>query len=135
MKLIRYAYPDKAYNHDLEPWFDNAFEAFANALGYRPTRRHANPPVDLYDDKDNYYVRFEIPGVKKEDLTVEIENALLTLKGTYKNGEKTLSFSRSVSVPEGSLKASAATAALDNGILTVTLPKSAESKPRTIAVN
>ena len=134
MKLVRYAYPDKAYNHDFDPWFDHAFEAFTNALGYR-AKRHANPPLDIYNDKDNYYVRFEIPGIKKEDLTVEIENALLTIKGAYKDGEKALSFSRSVSVPDGSVKASAATAALDNGILTVTLPKSAQSKPRTIAVN
>lgn len=91
-------------------------------------------PVDLYEDKDNTYVRAELPGVAREDLAIEMIEGYLTLNATRKDGEQSFSFSRSISIPEA-VQADKVTAALENGILTVTLPKQEQAKPRKITIN
>ena len=94
--------------------------------------------ADLFEDNEAYYVRMELPGVKKKDVNVELENAVLTVSGErHVKGadgeESTETFSRSVSIPDG-VVAEKITAKLEDGILTITLPKQESSKPRTIKV-
>jgi HSP20 family protein len=93
--------------------------------------------VDLYEDKDNTYVRAELPGVNREDLNVEMAEGFLTISATRKTkgseGENSFSFSRSVAIPE-EVHADKVSAAYENGVLTVTLPKKEEAKPRKINV-
>jgi HSP20 family protein len=99
-------------------------------------------PVDLFEDKDNTYVRAELPGVNRSDINVEMVNGYLTINATRKDpgaqGQdgSTSSVSRSISVPEN-VQADKVTATCENGILTVTLPKQEEAKPKkiTVAVN
>lgn len=137
MSLIRYEYPNKNLMYDPGQLFNRTFEL----LGKWPNRlenpsrieKSLYPRVDIYDDDDNYYVRFAVPGIKKEDIEVEIENAVLNVKGVYKAKNIEKAFIRSVSVPE-SVKTDDVEATLDMGILTVRLPKSAHSKPRAITV-
>lgn len=96
-------------------------------------------PVDLYKDKDNTYVRAELPGVNRDDINVEMVDGYLTISASRRSlatdgrGEETFSFSRSVSIPED-VHADKVGAAYENGVLTVTLPKKAEAKPRKITV-
>ena len=94
--------------------------------------------VDVHEDKDNYFASFEVPGVKKEDVKIELNDSLLTVAAEKreKDGEKESSYSltRSVSVPDG-VNAEAISAKLEDGILTVTLPKQERSKPRSITLN
>ncbi|MGV3661659.1 MAG: Hsp20/alpha crystallin family protein, partial [Prosthecobacter sp.] len=77
------------------------------------------------------------PGVKKEDVKIELNNGLLTVSAEKreKNGENESSFSlsRSVSVPDG-VNVDTISAKLENGILNVTLPKAEHRKPRSIAL-
>ncbi|HLP26966.1 MAG TPA: Hsp20/alpha crystallin family protein [Acidobacteriota bacterium] len=91
-------------------------------------------PVDLYEDKDNTYVRAELPGVKREDIAVEMIEDYLTINATRKEGEQTFNYSRSISIPEG-VQADKVAASLENGMLTVTLPRQEQAKPRKIAIN
>jgi HSP20 family protein len=94
-------------------------------------------PVDLSEDKDNAYVRAELPGVKREDLKVETADGTLTITATRqaKNGEKEESFSltRAVALP-ADVEAEKVTATYENGVLTVTLPKREALKPRQVAI-
>lgn len=94
--------------------------------------------VDVHEDKDSYFASFEVPGVKKEDVKIELNDGQLTISAEkrQKDGEKESSFSltRSVSVPDG-VNAEAISAKLEDGILTVTLPKQERSKPRSITLN
>ena len=95
--------------------------------------------VDLYKDKDSTYVRAELPGVDRKDITVEMVEDYLTISGSRKvfapDGKATESaeFSRSIAIPEA-VQADKVAAAYENGVLTVTLPKREETKPRKISV-
>ena len=96
-------------------------------------------PVDVYEDKDNTYVRAELPGVNRDDVKVEMVDGYLTINASRKTlaaegkTEESFSFSRSVSVPEN-VQGDKVGATYENGVLTVTLPKQEQAKPRKIAV-
>jgi len=101
-------------------------------------------PVDLYQDKDAFTIRAELPGFRKEDLSVEVADGILTLTGHQKteakSDQKALATAtqerrvrRAISLPEN-LAVDKIQAAYENGILTVTLPKREEVKPKQIAI-
>jgi HSP20 family protein len=94
-------------------------------------------PLDLSEDKDNAYVRAELPGVKREDIKVETADGALTVTVARreKNGDKeeTTSSARSVNLPTD-VESEKVAAAYENGVLTVTLPKREALKPRQIAI-
>jgi len=96
-------------------------------------------PVDVYEDKGNTFVRAELPGVNRDDIKVEMVDGFLTISASRKSlpadgkGEESCSFSRSVSVP-ANVQSDKVGAAYENGVLTVTLPKQEEAKPRKIPV-
>ena len=125
--------PWAGLENDIDRLFESALSGFAAPV----FDNHF--PVDLYEDKDSTYVRAELPGVKREDINVEMVDGYLTISATRKSpagegkGEETFSFSRSVSVPEN-VQNDKVTAACENGVLTVTLPKQEEAKPKKITV-
>jgi HSP20 family protein len=149
MRLIRYTYPNTrtslAAGFTRAPWsgletridrlFENAFSDFAGNRRLSSTRF----PVDLYEDKDHTYVRAELPGVSREDVNVEIVEGYLTIAGSRKptpnqsEDAQSFSFSRSLELPE-EVQTDKVTAAFENGVLTITLPKREETKPRKISV-
>lgn len=137
-RIFRYTYPRNAYlnrsafgglESEIGRLFDSALSDFAPAQSPRF-------PVDLYADADNAYVRAELPGVDRDAINVEMADGYLSISATRKNGEDSVSFQRSISIPE-TVQADKVTAAYENGVLTVTLPKQEQAKPRkiTIAVN
>ena len=91
-------------------------------------------PVDLYEDKDNTYVRAELPGVSREAINLEIVDGYLNLSASRKQGEEAFSLNRSIAIPEA-VQAYKVTATYENGVLTVTLPKQEQAKPRKITIN
>jgi HSP20 family protein len=97
----------------------------------------ADFPVDLQEDKDNAYVRAELPGVKREDLKVETADGALTISASRKQkdgeNETAVALSRSVSLP-ADVQVDKVTAAYENGVLTVTLPKAEALRPRQIEI-
>ncbi len=147
MRLVRYTYPNTralvpAYGMAFRnPWsgleseIDRLFEsALSDFTGVPSADRF---PVDLYEDKDNTYVRAELPGVERADINVEMVEDYLTITAARKakdgEREESFSFSRSVSIP-GTVQADKVYAAYENGVLTVMLHKREEAKPRKISV-
>jgi HSP20 family protein len=146
MSIIRYSYPNTrsfapALGYSRSPWTGLESEidrllssALTGFAGTAPSQRQF--PVDLHEDKDNVYVRAELPGVKREDINVETVEGYLTITASRKQqsgtSEESASFSRSVSVPD--VQADKVSAAYENGVLTVTLPKREEVKPRKVTV-
>lgn len=141
MKLTRYTPSfDLGRVADFDQWLRHPFAGFpavGQLLGdFLPAAGRL--ATDVYEDKDNYYARFELPGVKKEDVKVEVHDRLLTVSAKRREktseSEQSFSLSRSVSVPEG-VRSDAIGAKLEDGILTVTLPKQEQRKPKLIEVN
>ncbi len=101
------------------------------------------PVVDINETKDNFVVKVELPGVDKKDVSVNIENGVLTIRGEKKveTEDKKChrvecsygSFIRSFTLPQ-SVKADEIEAEYKNGILNLTIPKSEEAKPKQIDV-
>lgn len=149
MTLIRYQRPyslaPRATFFNRWPNFDEEIDrvfgsAFSSLLqGTEGGSIWAHPRTDLYEDKDNFFLRAELPGLKKDDIRVELGEGVLTVAGTRRtfggDGEKesTSEFSRSVSVPSR-VQEGAISAKYEDGVLTVTLPKAEEVKPKRIAV-
>jgi len=140
-RIIRYTYPRSTSLvpafANRSPWagFESEIERlFESALSDRAPALASRFPVDLYEDKDNTYVRAELPGVNRDDIAIEIVNGYLNLSASRKQGEETFSVNRSVAVPEA-VQADKVTATYENGVLTVTLPKQEAAKPRKISIN
>jgi HSP20 family protein len=112
---------------------------FGTALnGFAGEARGGQFPVDLYEDKDNTYVRAELPGANRDAISVEIVDGSLSIQASRKEkageGETAVSFSRLVAIPD-EVQADKVSAAYVDGLLTVTLPRREESKPRKINVS
>lgn len=97
-------------------------------------------PVDLYEDDENTYVRAELPGLKRADITVELADGFLTISaaspqatGDVQNGES-LSLTRSIAIPE-STATDQVKANYEDGVLNVILPKREEAKRRKLTIN
>jgi HSP20 family protein len=104
-----------------------------------------SPDMDVIENDDNIVVKAELPGFKSENVDVRVEGNLLTIRGEYheesekKEGQYHLkerrqsSFSRSIPLPVG-VNADKAKAEFENGVLTLTLPKHEDAKPRRITI-
>ena len=103
------------------------------------------PAVDMYQTDDEIVVKAALPGIKADEVQINITGEVLTLKGEVKQEEEKKekawhireqrygSFERSVVLPTD-VVADKAKAEFEDGILTITLPKADEVKPRTITV-
>lgn len=148
MTLVRYQHPRSltARPSFLTPWanfeeeIDRVFNAaFSDFWSDSAATVLNHPRTDLYEDKDNFHLRTELPGLKKDDLRVELGEGVLTIAGTRRSfggdgqAERTAEFSRSISIP-ARVQEDAISARYEDGVLTVTLPKAEEVKPKRIAV-
>lgn len=135
----------------------NAMDFFRNRLdslysdidwAYTPGLNWAEedrfPKTNLYEEGDFFEIRAEVPGIGKEDLNVKIQGNYLEISGTRKSHmpekysihrtERDItSFSRSFTLP-ADVDSEKVKATLENGILTLVLPKSEAAKPRQIAI-
>jgi HSP20 family protein len=105
-----------------------------------------NPSVDIYENKDQIVLEAELPGMKRDDFELSVENNIITLRGerqfekkedsdNYHRVERSYgSFTRSFTLPQ-SVSAEGATAEYRNGVLRVTLPKREETKARRIEIS
>ena len=102
--------------------------------------------VDVVASGDEFVITAGVPGLKAEDLSLEVLGDTVTLRGELpapeiKDGQESLlherrygKFARSVTLPT-ELDGAKAEAAIENGVLTVRLPKAETAKPRTIKIN
>jgi HSP20 family protein len=128
--------------HRLEQEIDSLFDSFLE-----PAARSSNivPAVDIAEDESGFVVTAALPGVRKEDLKITVQDSVLTLSGERKApeaGEKTEwlrresgygSFSRTLTLPRET-NAQAISAELSDGILRLVIPKAEAARPREIAV-
>ncbi len=155
MKLMRYQTsplftPGASYptlRDEMDRLFDVAFPALSSLQrGGLFGDWEGEFPVDLYQDKDAVTLRAELPGFRKEDISVEVADGILTVTGHQKSDTKSEQkdrkgattvqerrVSRAISLPEN-LDLDKIAAAYENGVLTVTLPKREEVKPKQIAI-
>jgi HSP20 family protein len=126
-----------------------AFEEIFDKLFGSPSRithtATATLPIDIYEREGNLVVRAAVPGIEPTDLEINIENNVLTIRGETKHDSETSedkiyrrevsygSFSRSVRLPEN-LNVEAVEAEFKNGIVTITLPRIPEEKPKSFRV-
>jgi HSP20 family protein len=144
------------HTHEMERWFDRMVEdfwrrPFPSLL--RPERwwpaetgmMMRMPAVDVYDEKDDVVVKAEIPGLLKEDISVQVTDSTLTIKGEKKREEEVKednyyrrersfgSFTRAVALP-CDVKADQVKASFKNGLLDVRMPKTEEAKKKAVTV-
>jgi HSP20 family protein len=121
-------------------------DASRGTRGGEPTITAAwSPAVDIYETENEIVVRAEVPGVERNDIQLNLENNVLTLKGerrfekdtkeeNYHRIERSYgSFSRSFSIP-ATVDESQIGADYKEGILTITLPKTQKAKPKQITI-
>jgi len=115
-------------------------------LGGRGERRMTfQPLVDIYEEKDAIVVKAELPGVKPDELSIQIENSVLTLSGkrqleredkreSYHRIERSYgSFTRSFVLPN-TVDSAKISAEMEAGVLTLKLPRKPEAQPRRIEI-
>ena len=123
--------------------FDDFFDSMLGAWDSYSSRV---PAVDVEETPEDFVIKAEMPGFNESNVKITVDTHVLHISGSAdeeekdKEGRKYLikerrheSFDRSFSLPDG-LDESAISAAFENGILTVTLPKTPEEKPRQIEV-
>jgi HSP20 family protein len=105
-----------------------------------------SPAVDMFEKDDQVVIKAELPGLEKKDISLDLQNGVLTLKGErkYENEVKEENyyrremscgkFIRSFTLP-GDVDADKIKAEFQNGLLTVEVPKPEEHKPKQIPVN
>lgn len=103
------------------------------------------PAVDITEQDNEYVVKVELPGVSKDDVKITIESNILTVRGEKKQEKNTKqgnyhrlersygSFQRSFTLPS-TVKSEGIDAVYKDGILTITVPKAEEAKPKQIDV-
>ena len=120
-------------------------DAFTRPLGIRDGWAMSMPAIDMYQTENDVVVKASVPGIKSDEVQINITGDVLTLKGEVKQEEERKdrawhireqrfgSFERSVMLPTA-VKTDKAEAVFENGVLTITLPKADEVKPKTINI-
>jgi len=100
------------------------------------------PPVDVHETEDEYLVEIDVPGVKSEDVNVEVNDNVLSISGSRvadETGAAQLverpygTFARTLSLPQG-VDSDSIEAGYQDGVLVLRIPKPAEQKPKKITI-
>ena len=139
--LRRYRFPPDTLRDELERTFGENWPSH----GWSRVERGL-PPVNVYENPEAVVLEFEIPGVRSEDTELTITGGSVTLKVKrpvegdipperyYVRERWRGEFGRTVTVP-GTVDSAKAAASYNNGLLTVTIPKTEEARPKRIQVN
>jgi len=130
-----YSYPVNR----MDTWFDRFFGDDGGSLA---GRAWTGMPVSLWDDEDHFFIEAELPGVMDNDVDITVHNGMLFIRGERKpaegrrylyNGRSFGRFERVIALPEA-VKTDDVQATMKDGILSITLPKSPEAKPKKITL-
>lgn len=120
---------------------NQVFDDFFNAAPARPAFRSTLPAVNVKETENDFQLELAVPGLKKEDFNVKVEEGVLTISAERKNEEtenkegytrrefRYANFTRRFTLPE-SADENTISASYTDGILAVTLPKKEEAKPQ-----
>lgn len=124
--------------------FDDMDQAFDSMVV--PAQRGFVPALDVYQTADDVVVETTLPGMNPKDVSVSIENDVLTIEGSsekktevdekdyYRKEIRSGSFHRAIALPS-SVKGDDAKASYENGVLKIVIPKREEIKPKKISID
>lgn len=122
----------------------NTSATTASAGGSQREPKFVLPPVDVLENKEELIVYVDLPGVKKDDITIHLDKDQLVIEArrtTEEHSAKTLmteyrpvNFRRKFALQQGTIETEKVTADLQDGVLRLALPKAARMKPRVIPV-
>ena len=130
----------------LQEQLNRLFEGKFSSNGDTSTLTAWAPSVDVYETENELVIKADLPEVPEKDIDVRVENNMLTIRGERKFEQKVKeenylrmersygSFSRSFSLPN-TVDTQAIKAEYADGVLSITLPKRAESKPKQVKIN
>jgi len=129
----------------LQKSLDNIYSDHGKLSGYRGGFEQTAPRINLYENGDNFEIRAEVPGLKKDDLNVKIQGNYLEITGErgsdtpegykiHKTERGVGSFSRSLTLP-ADVDSTRVEATLKDGVLYLTLPKHEAAKPKKISIS
>jgi len=125
--------------------FEEIFEQLFGSPARASAPATTTLPIDIYEREGNLVVRASVPGIDPNDLEIQIENNVLTIRGETRHEEESKedkvyrrevsygAFSRSVRLPEN-LNVEAVSAEFKNGMVNITLPRIPEEKPKAFRV-
>ena len=126
------------FSGDLHRLFNTLFDENASAQRWVPA-------MDLVESEDHFVLKADLPGMSEADVSIEVRDNALTIsgerkaehekreRGWYRVERSFGSFSRSLTLPDG-IDPDAISANFDRGVLTVTIPKPEQRKPRRIQI-
>ena len=129
--------------HELDRWMDEALGSIGWNRG--ENLRTWTPSVDVSETPEQLILRLEVPGMSREDIRISVENNVLTVRGEkqqeatqenesfYRTERSYGSFERSFSLPTH-VNSESVRANMENGVLTIRLPRREEARPREIAI-
>ena len=145
--LRSFFHPSRRIRTDIDQLFDD-FPSFKNQFQSSLLSRNEQdfyPLLDIFEINSHYIVELDIPGVKKEDININVDNNILTIKGkketdkedkdtNYYSRERFYGdFKRSMSLPVG-VNADKIDAAFNSGVLTIKLPKNKATSAKVIEI-
>jgi len=123
--------------------FENSY--FGNSERESDAVANWYPPTDIIETKDNYILKLEVPGMKKEDVNIELKANVLTIKGERKEQKEIKeesyhriesfsgAFSRSFSLPDN-IDSQNVSASMKDGVLELKIAKAEDKKSKNIAI-
>ncbi len=133
------------FSQQMDRLFDEMLGRSVRSRGEGPLRGSWAPAVNILEKNDGIEITADLPGMKPEEVEVTVEDGVLAIKGertiestgegeTYHRVERTYGvFERSFSLPT-SVDPAKIEAHFRNGVMTLTLPKREESKPRSVTI-
>ncbi len=130
--------------HHFEDVFGRPF--FPVTWKRAPAVRAWSPPLEVFEREDEYIVKAELPGMKKEEIDISVIGDTLTIKGERKTEKEAKeedyylcercygSFERSLSLPTA-VETGKVEAKYENGVLEIKLPKIPEAKPKRVEIS
>ena len=145
MALVRWE-PVRELN-SLQSEMNRLFNTFFDApsTGGNGAPRRYIPSMDLTETETHYVLKADLPGVSEEDVSIELDDNVLTVSGErkaehedkkegYHRVERSFGqFRRSLTLPDG-VDADSIAATFDKGVLEIRVPKPEERKPRRVAI-
>ena len=143
MNVVKFKKNSDLVNDTLKTIFNTPL--FTNWEGFNPANNYT-PKVRISEDRDNFNINLELPGITKEDVKLSVENNVLSVTGVKKQEQKTEEsniivneiyfgeFSRNFNL-SNDIKIEGIDAEFKDGILKITLPKVEEAKPVVKEIN
>jgi HSP20 family protein len=126
------------FSADIDRLFNTLFDRSAEARSW-------TPPMDLVEAEDHFLLRADLPGLREEDVNIEVRDNTLRIsgerkaehqqreRGWYRLERQFGKFSRALTLPEG-IDAEGIDASFEHGVLELRIPKPEERKPRRIEI-